>query len=65
MRLGFADAGNDPTYDDPEAYDLMAQAYGPGTNGPLWVVLENKGGTLCATSPAASRPRSGHRESPR
>jgi RND superfamily putative drug exporter len=41
MRLGFADAGNDsPTTTTRKAYDLMADAYGPGTNGPLEVVLE-------------------------
>ncbi len=41
MRLGFADAGNDaPSMTTRKAYDLQAEAYGPGTNGPFWVVLE-------------------------
>jgi putative drug exporter of the RND superfamily len=41
MRLGFADAGNDaPSTTTRKAYDLIADAYGPGTNGPLEVVLE-------------------------
>jgi RND superfamily putative drug exporter len=41
MRLGFADAGNDgPSTTTRQAYDLVAEAYGPGTNGPLVVVLE-------------------------
>ncbi|HET7351289.1 MAG TPA: MMPL family transporter [Marmoricola sp.] len=44
MRLGFADAGNDaPSMTTRRAYDLVAEAYGPGTNGPFWVVLERAG----------------------
>jgi RND superfamily putative drug exporter len=47
MRLGFADAGNDPTSTTTrKAYDLMAEAYGPGTNGPFWVVLEDQERTV-------------------
>jgi len=44
MRLGFADAGNDgASTTTRKAYDLVADAYGPGTNGPLAVVLETNG----------------------
>ncbi len=44
MHLGFADAGNDaPDSTTRKAYDLMADGYGPGTNGPLQVVLETNG----------------------
>jgi RND superfamily putative drug exporter len=44
MHLGFADAGNDaPSSTTRKAYDLVADAYGPGTNGPLAVVLETHG----------------------
>ena len=58
MRLGFADAGNDPTYTTTrKAYDLMAEADGPGTNGPFWVVLENQEGTV------ERRPRQPRRRS--
>jgi RND superfamily putative drug exporter len=47
MRLGFADAGNDaPSMTTRRAYDLVADAYGPGTNGPFWVVLENRDGPV-------------------
>src|SRR3954451_11280030 len=48
MHLGFADAGNDaPDSTTRHAYDLMADGYGPGTNGPLEVVLESdSGGTV-------------------
>jgi RND superfamily putative drug exporter len=44
MRLGFADAGNDaPTTTTRKAYDLVADAYGPGVNGPMSVVVELDG----------------------
>ena len=47
MHLGFADAGNDaPSSTTRKAYDLMADGYGPGTNGPLQVVLDNEGATI-------------------
>jgi len=36
MRLAFTDAGNDPTsLTTRQAYDLLAQGFGPGFNGPL------------------------------
>ncbi len=38
MRLAFTDAGNDPTtLTTRQAYDLLAQGFGPGFNGPLVV----------------------------
>jgi RND superfamily putative drug exporter len=41
MRLGFADAGNDASsMTTRKAYDLLADAYGPGVNGPLQVVVD-------------------------
>jgi RND superfamily putative drug exporter len=44
MRLGFPDAGNDP----PEtmtrkAYDLIAEGFGPGANGPVVIAAELPG----------------------
>lgn len=40
MRLGSADAGNNPTSTTTRrAYDYIADAFGPGMNGPLQVVL--------------------------
>jgi RND superfamily putative drug exporter len=51
MHLGFADAGNDaPTSTTRKAYDLMADGYGPGTNGPFQVVVDADGGKLPATT---------------
>ena len=36
MRLAFTDAGNDPTsLTTRQAYDLLAEGFGPGFNGPL------------------------------
>jgi RND superfamily putative drug exporter len=44
MYLGFADAGNDdPSSTTRKAYDLVADGYGPGVNGPLQVVLDTEG----------------------
>jgi RND superfamily putative drug exporter len=41
MRLGFADAGNDPPGKmTRQAYDLTTQGFGPGTNGPLLIVAK-------------------------
>jgi RND superfamily putative drug exporter len=44
MRLGSSDAGNDPASSTTrKAYDLLAQGFGPGFNGPLQLVAEVKG----------------------
>ncbi|MBO8192246.1 MMPL family transporter [Streptomyces oryzae] len=41
IRLGFSDAGNDPrTTTSRQAYDLLAEGFGPGFNGPLIVVVD-------------------------
>jgi putative drug exporter of the RND superfamily len=41
LRLGFADAGtDDPAKTSRKAYDLLADGFGPGFNGPLVVVTE-------------------------
>jgi uncharacterized membrane protein YdfJ with MMPL/SSD domain len=41
LRLGFADASNDPasstTY---KAYEMLAEGFGPGFNGPLFLVAQ-------------------------
>lgn len=40
MRLGASDEGNDPTTATTrQAYDLLARGFGPGTNGPLLLVM--------------------------
>ncbi len=41
LRLGSSDAGSDPTSQTTRhAYDLLAEGFGPGFNGPLQVVAE-------------------------
>jgi RND superfamily putative drug exporter len=41
MRLAFTDAGNDPTsLTTRQAFDLLAQGFGPGFNGPLVLAAE-------------------------
>jgi RND superfamily putative drug exporter len=47
MRLAASDAGNNPTHDTTrKAYDLLAEGFGPGFNGPLQIVaqLPERGG---------------------
>ncbi len=44
MRLGFPDAGNDPPDTmTRQAYDLNAEGFGPGTNGPLVIAMKLPG----------------------
>ena len=41
LRLGLSDAGNDPAASTTrKAYDLLAQGFGPGSNGPLLLVAQ-------------------------
>ncbi|HLR85440.1 MAG TPA: MMPL family transporter, partial [Nocardioidaceae bacterium] len=49
MRLGFADAGTDaPGSTSRQAYDLLAEGFGPGASGPLIVLTENDSGRAAA-----------------
>ena len=44
VRLGSSDAGNDPAPDTTrQAYDLLADGFGPGFNGPLLLVAQTSG----------------------
>ncbi|MFI7016311.1 MMPL family transporter [Streptomyces sp. NPDC050164] len=66
LHLGTSDQGNDPkTSTTRQAYDLLADGFGPGVNGPLTLVtkvdgaddklaLGNLDGTLRATEGVAS-----------
>ncbi|TCO46212.1 RND superfamily putative drug exporter [Kribbella antiqua] len=55
MRLGFADAGtDDPAKTSRKAYDLLAQGFGPGFNGPLVVVTEGDEAAATAASKTIS-----------
>jgi RND superfamily putative drug exporter len=43
MTLGTADAGTNPAHTTTrKAYDLVARGFGPGFNGPLLVVIDQK-----------------------
>ena len=45
IRLGLPDAGAQPTSQTTRrAYDLISEGFGPGTNGPLIVVVYAPGG---------------------
>ncbi|GAA0243279.1 MMPL family transporter [Cryptosporangium japonicum] len=58
LRLGFADAGTDaPDTTSRRAYDLVASAFGPGSNGPLLVLAP--AGTTTADAAALVRPVDG------
>jgi putative drug exporter of the RND superfamily len=49
MRLASADEGNDPVGSTTrQAYDLVAEGFGPGANGPLIVVVETPTGAAQA-----------------
>jgi RND superfamily putative drug exporter len=44
MRLGLSDAGNRPDSDTSRrAYDLVAESFGPGFNGPLFLAADLRG----------------------
>jgi putative drug exporter of the RND superfamily len=44
LRIGFADDGNAaPANTERKAYDLLADGFGPGFNGPIQVVVETHG----------------------
>jgi putative drug exporter of the RND superfamily len=50
MRLAFTDAGNDPaSLTTRQAYDQLAQGFGPGFNGPLLVAVAMPGPEAIAT----------------
>ena len=56
MRLGFADSGTDPAGSTTrQAYDLLAEGFGPGFSGPLAIVTED-GDTVALQQRLASTP---------
>jgi RND superfamily putative drug exporter len=58
MQTGFPDAGDDPTTTTHRrAYDLLAEGFGPGVNGPLLVVADLRTPGLDADSLAALTER--------
>jgi RND superfamily putative drug exporter len=60
MRLGFADASNDPpATTSRQAYDLLADGFGPGFNGPLIVVSDGADDAQVAAMREALRAADG------
>ncbi len=61
VRFGFPDAGNDrASTSTRQAYDRQAQAFGPGSNGPLLMLAELPAGSsgTAALDPVATALRS-------
>lgn len=58
MRLGSGDAGANPTTDTTRrAYDLVAEGFGPGYNGPLPITVASpEGFTMPAAGSAGAPP---------
>lgn len=60
IRLGFNDAGNDPSDSTSrQAYDLLSDGFGPGFNGPLLVVTDGGDGSADEAAAAAARTLAG------
>ena len=55
MHLGFADEGTDPaSTTSRQAYDLLAEGFGPGFNGPLVGVVEGNPAALTSLADTVS-----------
>ena len=59
LRLGTADAGNNPEgMTTKTAYDLTAEGFGPGSNGPMLIVADTDGGSTAGLAQVAAALRS-------
>ncbi len=57
MQLGTADAGTDPPHTTTrKAYDLMAEGFGPGINGPLLVAVDQASDPEASDAPRGRLP---------
>ena len=68
MRFGFPDAQNDPKSSTThQAYDLIADGFGPGFSAPLVLTVQGASGTELLTSSERGGPaaRRGQRRGPR
>ncbi len=60
VRYGFPDAGNDRAGTTTrQAYDMLAEGFGPGANGPLLLVSEDDGAGAWRRCGTGSRTRRG------
>jgi putative drug exporter of the RND superfamily len=65
LRLENSDAGNDPANTSSrQAFDLLAQGFGPGFNGPLLLVAELPAGDRVAAQQALAALRAAAAASP-
>jgi RND superfamily putative drug exporter len=56
MRLGFPDAQNDPdSFTTHQAYDLVAEGFGPGFSAPLVLTVQGASGTEMLSASEAVR----------
>lgn len=54
LQTSLTDDGSNPTSTSTrQAYDMISQSFGPGANGPLVVLIENKDATTTAETAAA------------
>jgi RND superfamily putative drug exporter len=59
LRLGTADAGNNPEGSTTKsAYDLTAQGFGAGANGPMLIVADTAGGSTAGLAEVTAALRS-------
>jgi RND superfamily putative drug exporter len=68
MHLAFTDAGNDPSsWMTRQAYDLLAEGFGPGSNGPLVIAFNGtqRGVASEVTAAVARTPGVGYVQPPR
>jgi len=57
LRLGTADQGNDPAGTTTrEAYDMLADGFGPGVNGPLIVAVDMTDSAAAGAGPQVAMP---------
>jgi RND superfamily putative drug exporter len=57
LRLGFSDAGNQPTTDSTRrAYDVLSEGFGPGFNGPLLLAADTPEGPASLDELLATLP---------
>jgi putative drug exporter of the RND superfamily len=65
LQLLFSDSGHDPTtYTSRHAYDLLAEGFGPGSNGPLVVAVDLGGHGAAQASAATAKIEAGLKAAP-
>ncbi|MFE6482526.1 MMPL family transporter [Streptomyces sp. NPDC057757] len=63
LKLAVTDEGNSPTTSSSrQAYDMIGDAFGPGANGPLVVLVEDESPAVVSSTAAAVEDRLGEVE---